>query len=170
MPLSSPTRHYVSRSELPRPQCWEPGRRLPKRSRSKRLLWNGDLDDPDLRVPDATAHLSGPESGSTVGRSLRPGLDDYLAAHIPGAAFADIVKDLSQPDGGALSKPSPARFAVAAGGASARSVGLSSTRSTLLRRRGDDTGEATTDPVRLPLGCGNRKPLCVNCFNEYYST
>jgi thiosulfate/3-mercaptopyruvate sulfurtransferase len=73
------------------------------------------LGDPDLRVLDATAHLAGPESGSTVGWSLRPGLDDYLAAHIPGAAFADIIDDLSEPGGGALSKPSPARFAVAAG-------------------------------------------------------
>jgi thiosulfate/3-mercaptopyruvate sulfurtransferase len=73
------------------------------------------LGDPDLRVLDATAHLAGPEPGSTVGWSLRPGLNDYLAAHIPGAAFADIIEDLSQPDGGALSKPSPARFAVAAG-------------------------------------------------------
>ncbi|AGB26924.1 rhodanese-related sulfurtransferase (plasmid) [Mycobacterium sp. JS623] len=73
------------------------------------------LGDADLRVLDATAHLAGPESGSTVGWSLRPGRDDYLAAHIPGAAFADIIEDLSEPDGGALSKPSPARFAVAAG-------------------------------------------------------
>ena len=73
------------------------------------------LGDPDLRVLDATAHLAGPEPGSTIGWSLRPGLDDYLAAHIPGAAFADIINDLSEPDGGALSKPSPARFAVAAG-------------------------------------------------------
>ena len=73
------------------------------------------LDDPDLRVLDTTAHLVGPESGSAVGWSLRPGLDDYLAAHIPGAAFADIIDDLSEPDGGALSKPSPARFAAAAG-------------------------------------------------------
>jgi hypothetical protein len=73
------------------------------------------LGDPDLRVLDATAHLTGPESGSTVGWSLRRGLNDYLAAHIPGAAFADIIDDLSEPDGGALSKPSPARFAVPAG-------------------------------------------------------
>src|SRR5258705_811373 len=70
------------------------------------------LGDPDLRLLDATAHLAGPQSGSTVGWSLRPGLDDYLTAHIPGAAFADIIDDLSEPDGGALSKPSPARFAV----------------------------------------------------------
>src|ERR1700757_5360150 len=73
------------------------------------------LGDPDLRVLDATAHLAGPESGSTVGCSLRPGLHDYLAAHIPGAAFADIIDDLSEPDGCALSKPCPARFAAAAG-------------------------------------------------------
>jgi thiosulfate/3-mercaptopyruvate sulfurtransferase len=72
------------------------------------------LGDPDLRVLDATAHLAGPDSGST-GWSLRPGLDAYLAAHIPGAAFADVLDDLSEPGGGALSKPSRARFAAAAG-------------------------------------------------------
>ena len=72
------------------------------------------LGDPDLRVLDATTHLTGPESGNT-GWSLRPGPDDYLAAHIPGAVFADVLDDLSEPDGGAVSKPSPARFAAAAG-------------------------------------------------------
>ena len=72
------------------------------------------LGDPDLRVLDATTHLVGPEFGST-GWSLRPGLDDYLAAHIPGAVFADVIDDLSEPDGGAVTKPSPARFAAAAG-------------------------------------------------------
>src|ERR687895_1989432 len=56
------------------------------------------LGDPDLRVLDATAHLVGPESGSS-GWSLRPGRDDYLAAHIPGAVFADVLDDLSEPDG-----------------------------------------------------------------------
>lgn len=72
------------------------------------------LGDPDLRVLDATVHLGAPEPGST-GWSLRSGLDDYRTAHIPGAAFADIIDDLSEPDGGALSKPSPLRFAAAAG-------------------------------------------------------
>jgi thiosulfate/3-mercaptopyruvate sulfurtransferase len=72
------------------------------------------LGDPDLRVLDATAHLAGPESGSTPW-GLRPGLDAYLAAHIPGAAFADVLGDLSEPDGGAISKPSAAQFAAAAG-------------------------------------------------------
>ncbi|WP_089102853.1 sulfurtransferase [Streptomyces hyaluromycini] len=72
------------------------------------------LGDPDLRVLDATTQLVGPEPGHT-GWSLRPGHDDYLAAHIPGAAFADIINDLSEPDGGTLTKPSPARFAAAAG-------------------------------------------------------
>jgi hypothetical protein len=57
------------------------------------------LGDPDLRVLDATAHLAGPEPGSAVGWSLLPGLDDYVAAHVPGAASADIIDDLSEPDG-----------------------------------------------------------------------
>jgi 3-mercaptopyruvate sulfurtransferase SseA len=56
------------------------------------------LGDPDLRVLDATAHLAGPEPGSAVGWSLLPGLDDYVAAHVPGAASADIIDDLSEPD------------------------------------------------------------------------
>ncbi|BCJ68960.1 sulfurtransferase [Polymorphospora rubra] len=73
------------------------------------------LDDPDLRVLDATVHLAAPEPGSTQW-SQRSGRDDYLAAHIPGAAFADIIDDLSEPDGGWFTKPSPARFAAAAGG------------------------------------------------------
>jgi len=47
-------------------------------------------------------------------RASSPALS-YLAAHVPGAAFADIIDGLSEPDGGALSKPSPARFAAAAG-------------------------------------------------------
>jgi thiosulfate/3-mercaptopyruvate sulfurtransferase len=82
------------------------------------------LGEPDLRVLDATVHLVGGdgqaadggvlESDST-GWSLRAGLDDYVAAHIPGAAFADVLNDLSEPDGGVLSKPSAARFAAAAG-------------------------------------------------------
>jgi hypothetical protein len=38
------------------------------------------LGDPDLRVLDATAHLTRPKSGSPVRWSLRPGLDDYLAS------------------------------------------------------------------------------------------
>src|ERR1700682_4697234 len=46
------------------------------------------------------------------GRRLRPG---SRFARGYKYAFADIIVDLSEPDGGALSKPSPARFAVAAG-------------------------------------------------------
>ena len=57
----------------------------------------------------------GPSLAAPSGGACAPGSEDYLAAHIPGAAFADIIDDLSEPDGGALSKPSPARFARAAG-------------------------------------------------------
>jgi thiosulfate/3-mercaptopyruvate sulfurtransferase len=71
------------------------------------------LGEADLRVLDATAHVDGVESDA--GWSLRLGLDDYLAGHIPGAAFVDIIDDLSEPDGGVISKPSAARFAAAAG-------------------------------------------------------
>src|SRR6202022_4547484 len=100
------------------------------------------LGDPDLRVLDATAHLAGPEAGSTVGWSLRPGLNDYLAAHIPGAAFADIIDDLSEPDGGcpspmgerSASLPRRGSLRWPAGWASARAVGLSFMPSTCTGR------------------------------------
>lgn len=72
------------------------------------------LDDPALRIFDATVHLAAPTQagGEWSQTSGRP---DYLAAHIPGAAFADIIDELSEPDGGWFTKPSPERFAAAAG-------------------------------------------------------
>ena len=50
-----------------------------------------ELSDPKLRIFDATVHLQRSEKGYTVGS----GLDDYLAAHVPGAAFMDQVEALS---------------------------------------------------------------------------
>lgn len=77
--------------------------------------WLADhLDDSDLRVFDATVHLAAPGPGSTEW-SQTSGHADYLAAHIPGAAFADIIDDLSEPNGGWFTKPSPDRLAAAAG-------------------------------------------------------
>ncbi|GGL95196.1 sulfurtransferase [Micromonospora yangpuensis] len=72
------------------------------------------LDDPKLRILDATVHLAPPtEAGADWSQSS--GRPDYEAAHIPGAAFADIIDELSEPDGGWFTKPTPERFAAAAG-------------------------------------------------------
>lgn len=51
------------------------------------------LDDRDLLVIDASADLSPNTPGGYV--SLR---DQYLAGHLPGAVFADVVDALSEPD------------------------------------------------------------------------
>ena len=50
------------------------------------------LDDPDLRIFDATVHLRPATPGPYV---IESGRADYEAAHVPGAAFADLVTDLS---------------------------------------------------------------------------
>ena len=52
------------------------------------------LDDPRLRVLDATAHLRLPADGAV---ELRPGRESYEQEHIPGAAFADLLGDLAAP-------------------------------------------------------------------------
>jgi thiosulfate/3-mercaptopyruvate sulfurtransferase len=74
----------------------------------------GALGDPSLRIFDATVSLLRPPAGGPyTPQSGRPG---YEAAHIPGAAFADLIGDLadaSSPFPFAL--PSAARFAAAAG-------------------------------------------------------
>ena len=51
------------------------------------------LGDPALRVYDTTVHLDPGESGPVI----RSGRDDYLAGHVPGAGFLDLVRDLSDP-------------------------------------------------------------------------
>ncbi|MER5455967.1 sulfurtransferase [Micromonospora sp. NPDC002389] len=72
------------------------------------------LDHPDLRILDATVHLA-PPSEAGQDWSQTSGRPEYLTAHIPSAAFADIIDDLSEPDGGWFTRPSPERFAEAAG-------------------------------------------------------
>jgi thiosulfate/3-mercaptopyruvate sulfurtransferase len=55
-----------------------------------------DLDDARLRILDATVVLQAPGPDMPVAaRSGRPGFD---AAHLPGAAFADLLHDLADPD------------------------------------------------------------------------
>ena len=72
------------------------------------------LEDPALRLFDATVELvRPPEGGPYTVASGRPG---YEKAHIPGAAFADIPGELSDPDSPfAFTLPPADRFAAAAG-------------------------------------------------------
>jgi thiosulfate/3-mercaptopyruvate sulfurtransferase len=52
------------------------------------------LDAPDLRVLEATVHLTSRDDG---GYDVRSGREDWAAGHIPGSAFADLVDALSRP-------------------------------------------------------------------------
>jgi thiosulfate/3-mercaptopyruvate sulfurtransferase len=68
------------------------------------------LDDPDLRVLEATVHLTPKEGGYDV----RSGREDWAAGHIPGSAFADLADALSEPhDRLHFTFPSPGRFGAA---------------------------------------------------------
>ncbi len=51
------------------------------------------LDDPDLRIFDATIHLP-----TSPGEPVGSGRVDYAKAHIPGAGFIDLVSELSDPE------------------------------------------------------------------------
>jgi thiosulfate/3-mercaptopyruvate sulfurtransferase len=50
------------------------------------------LNDPDLRIFDATVHLRPSNPGPY---RVESGRSDYEAGHIPGAAFMDLARDLS---------------------------------------------------------------------------
>ncbi len=54
------------------------------------------LGDPDLRIFDCTTHLI-PDPDKTF--TVKSGLEDYSAGHIPGAGYLDLQADLSDPDG-----------------------------------------------------------------------
>jgi thiosulfate/3-mercaptopyruvate sulfurtransferase len=72
------------------------------------------LDDPALRLFDATVELVRPPDGGPY--AVRSGRAEYEAAHLPGAAFADIPGDLSDPASPLpFTLPSSERFAAAAG-------------------------------------------------------
>lgn len=72
------------------------------------------LQDPALRLFDATVQLARPPAGGPY--EVRSGRLAYAQAHIPGAAFADIPGELSDPDSPLpFTLPSAARFAAAAG-------------------------------------------------------
>ncbi len=76
--------------------------------------WLADhLDDPNVRVFDCTTHLiPDPEKVFTI----KSGLEDYQAGHIPGAGYLDMLADLSDPQGAfRFTTPSADAFSAAVG-------------------------------------------------------
>ncbi|WP_168703029.1 sulfurtransferase [Gordonia paraffinivorans] len=55
----------------------------------------GRLDEPNLRIVDATVHLSFDADGAHV----ESGLETYRQGHIPGAVFIDQITGLTDPEG-----------------------------------------------------------------------
>jgi len=73
-----------------------------------------ELGDPRLRIIDSTAFLRREVADGPY--TVESGRESYEEAHIPGAVFADVAGDLSDPDSPfRLALPSPARFARAMG-------------------------------------------------------
>ncbi|MGI9234275.1 MAG: sulfurtransferase [Woeseiaceae bacterium] len=71
------------------------------------------IDDPDLVVIDATVLIEQDGSGNLLSVN---GRESYEAGHIPTAAFADLLGDLSDADNPLeFSVPSPEQFAAAMG-------------------------------------------------------
>lgn len=70
------------------------------------------LEDERVRVVDATVHLTFDENGPHI----ESGRDTYLEDHVPGAVFADLIDELSDPD-------SDVRFTVASSDRFAAAVG-----------------------------------------------
>ena len=71
------------------------------------------LDDPDLVVLDCTVNVVMDESG---GMKSVSGRADYESGHIPGAAFADLMVDLSDADSPLKNAlPTPEQFCAAMG-------------------------------------------------------
>jgi thiosulfate/3-mercaptopyruvate sulfurtransferase len=74
-----------------------------------------NLDDPDLRIFDVTVHLRPATPGPY---RIESGRADYETAHIPGAAFLDLARDLSDPNAPLpFTMPSADRLADALGAA-----------------------------------------------------
>ena len=53
----------------------------------------GHLEDPAVRVLDCTTHL--PPLPDNSYYTVRPGSDDFVEGHIPGAAFVDMDRDVA---------------------------------------------------------------------------
>ena len=89
------------------------------------------LDDPHLRLLDATTHLRFLTGG---GVELVAGRDGYVREHIPGALFADLMDALGRPGAPQpITVPDSARFAAAMGA--------------LGRRRRARTSSSTTSSI-----------------------
>jgi thiosulfate/3-mercaptopyruvate sulfurtransferase len=73
----------------------------------------GHLEDPELRLLDVTVHLRPATPGPY---RIESGRADYEAGHIPGAAFADLARDLSD-------KQSPLGFTMPSAGDFAEALG-----------------------------------------------
>lgn len=72
-----------------------------------------NLEHPNLRLFDATVHLN---NGPGGGVAMESGRADYDKGHIPGAAFADLIEDLSDDQSQLrFTLPTPERFAAGAG-------------------------------------------------------
>ena len=72
------------------------------------------LDDPALRLFDATTFLLRPPEGGPY--TMKSGRPTYEPEHIPGAAFADVPGELSDPDSPLnFTLPSAEQFAAGAG-------------------------------------------------------
>jgi thiosulfate/3-mercaptopyruvate sulfurtransferase len=72
------------------------------------------LQDPSLRVFDATVELVRPPEGGPY--TVRSGRESYERGHIPGATFADLAGELSDPDSRfPFTLPPADRFAAVAG-------------------------------------------------------
>lgn len=57
---------------------------------------NSRLDDPNVVILDASVYLSPAQEGSGRGQ-FKSGLKQYLEGHIPGARFADLFTEFSDP-------------------------------------------------------------------------
>ena len=103
------------------------------------------LDDPDLRVFDVTVHLRPATPGPYT---IESGRADYEAGHVPGAAFLDLARDLSDPDARLpFTMPSLERLAAALGAAG---VGPRSAGGRLFDDDADVGDAAVVDAARLP--------------------
>lgn len=71
-------------------------------------------NDPNVVLLDASVHLV--PSAQSGGREFRSGLDEYLGGHIPGARFADLFTQFSDPTSRfPFTLPDRAQFGSAAG-------------------------------------------------------
>jgi thiosulfate/3-mercaptopyruvate sulfurtransferase len=70
------------------------------------------LDDPDLRILDATIFLT-PPAAPGDDWSVVTGAEAHDRGHVPGARYADLLADLSAPEG-RFTRPDAAHFAAAA--------------------------------------------------------